>query len=1107
MRLLYHRIKPVVVFDGIMPEVKRRELQRRRDRREKLWRGTGENGEDADLALKRTAKKILVKQLKDWREKKLEAAAVKSNNKRSPSKRSSAKNGSGTAGGAFAAGFSTGEDEANVNTQSTQSDEVANNDDNVVNMESKGGSNNEDAISIKSSSEDEDSKPKAKAIHDINNNKNEDDAYESENDWGMSIAIQSSINDSTKLQKQQQIQYEDFSHQPVEAIASLPNETRSQWMESQYKAQRIQSRKECIGAAANPEDYSSTQLRNFLKGSRLNKKMGEIGKLAGKLGVDNDDDDNGFVNVEDVNNGNGDGGSHRRVLKRPNNKDDDDSDDDIFSNCESATTNKVSMKVLFGEDDDESGDDNGMEVEGGGFLVPNSDLETNQGKKAATAASNEIVIDDSSPEDDSSTQEANDVVAASNDDGVNSNEKEGGDAAINTFTSVAARSRLMALSSADQEWANWGEVVTRNNTSMEQYTKSTITKASDAAASSSESDSDEEPTFLPLQQHPKAHSSLVNSAARPVASSDKPISQTICLLDDDTDDDIEWEDGGQEENTSLNQSSSQLLCHQDDNEDEEDEDINWEDGGQNDEGDDEEDDIDVELADNKSRQFQSSTQALGNDDVVILNDKDSLRSNPKLLEEGESLNEASAEMEKVIDDTKSGVDAMDREKEAFDVDEAQEKSYQSDSSSNAFEIEDFNSDDPTTTALRHAQETASRLTDWAGRAVQRAIAAHIEEKGGSPPKKTTVKEKSQMVDLTADDDKEDEDGNASDVEETPVNKGTDAAENTKASSTGPHTTVDLFDTSLEGLNKVHHDIVEEEKLMERDMSTITDEMKLDILNLLQLCGIPWVESPSEAEAQCATLQELGLVDGIVTEDSDVFVFGGRKVYKNFFNEQKYVEAYFASDIKKELGLGRSQLVALAMLLGGDYTDGVKGVGIVNGMEILQSFAIEDGKEGIRDGLQRFREWLDGLDDPLAEEDESATFLSKVKLFHKKHQSARTRWIAPADFPSPAIIDGYMKPAVDSSAANFTWGKPDIEGLRQFCANSIGWEDEETDRVVQPVLKILESGSTQTRIESYFMKYDDNIKFAEVKSKRLKAVLDDVQTGEDAEGSNKRRRSD
>lgn len=231
------------------------------------------------------------------------------------------------------------------------------------------------------------------------------------------------------------------------------------------------------------------------------------------------------------------------------------------------------------------------------------------------------------------------------------------------------------------------------------------------------------------------------------------------------------------------------------------------------------------------------------------------------------------------------------------------------------------------------------------------------------------------------------------------------------------------------------------------------------------------------------------------------------ILQNFFNEQKYVEAYFAKDIQKDLALGRSQLVALAMLLGGDYTDGVKGVGIVNGMEILQSFTIEDGKEGVRDGLQRFREWLDGLDDPLAEEDESATFLSKAKRFHKKHQSACTRWIAPADFPSPAIIDGYMKPAVDSSTANFTWARPDLDGLRVFCANSIGWESEETDRVVQPVLKIIESGSKQARIESYFMKYDDNIKFAEVKSKRLKAVLDDIQIEGDIEGSNKRPRAD
>eukprot|EP00986_Skeletonema_menzelii_P014847 scaffold10411_cov135-Skeletonema_menzelii.AAC.1 len=1094
-----------------MPEVKRRELQRRKDRREKLWRGTaGENGEDADLALKRTAKKILVKQLKDWREKKLEKASVGGKGeKRSPSKRSSSvKNGTGSVGGAFAAGFTTGEEEADANIQSsTQSDEVANNDDSAVNTDSKGGNNNEDVISIKSSSgdEEEQSKPKANTIHE-NNNDNNDDAYESENDWEMSLAIQSSINDSIKHQKQQQIQYQDFSHQPVETIASLPSETRSQWMESQYKAQRIQSRKECIGAAANPEDYSSTQLRNFLKGSRLNQKMCEIGKLASKMGEDdnyNDDNgDNGFVDVEEMTNN---GGGNRRILKRPNNTD-DDSDDDILNN-ESAATNIVSMKVLFGDDDDDSEDEIGIEEEGGGFLLPNSEGEVNRGMKPATAPSDEIVIDDSSREDDSSTHEANDIVAVSNANAVDRNEKDC-EAEVTTLPSVAARSRLLDLSSADQEWANWGEEVdAQSSTSVEQSAELTMAKAPNANSSLHESDSDDEPSFLPPRQHPKALSSLSDAAARPIAPSSKHTSQAKALDEDEAEDDIDWEDGGevdqvdgQEENASLNKSSPPIHFQQDDNEDEEDEDIDWEDGGKDDQSGGEEDDIVVESKDNGAQQFQSKTQTHDNDDVAIFNEEDPLMNTPKvLLGDGESLNKDTFETETAIDDTKTRSDAVDREKTAFDGVDSD-----SDSGSDVFEMEDINSDDPTTTALRHAQETASRLTDWAGRAVQRAIAAHIEEKGGSPPKKLMGNENSQMVDLTADDGNKDEHENESDLEEIPANKIA-SVEDTKASSTG--TQADLFDTSLEGLNKVHHEIVEEEKLMERDMSTITDEMKLDILNLLQLCGIPWIESPSEAEAQCAKLEELGLVDGIVTEDSDVFVFGGQKVYRNFFNEQKYVEAYYAKDIQKDLALGRSQLVALAMLLGGDYSDGVKGVGIVNGMEILQSFAIEDGKEGVRDGLQRFREWLDGLEDPLADEGESATFLSKVQLFHKKHKSARTRWIAPADFPSNAILDGYMKPAVDGSTGNFTWGKPDIDGLRQFCANSIGWESEETDRVVQPVLKILESGSTQTRIESYFMKYDDNIKFAEVKSKRLKAVLDNIQTGDDVEGSNKRQRSD
>jgi len=195
-------------------------------------------------------------------------------------------------------------------------------------------------------------------------------------------------------------------------------------------------------------------------------------------------------------------------------------------------------------------------------------------------------------------------------------------------------------------------------------------------------------------------------------------------------------------------------------------------------------------------------------------------------------------------------------------------------------------------------------------------------------------------------------------------------------------------------------------------------------------------------------------------------------------------------------LERNHLVALAMLLGGDYTDGVKGVGIVNGMEVLQAF---DMSQGTKHGLKAFRKWLDGFDPKaaLSVDQEPEQEQTPEQKFHRQHRTARTRWSAPPNFPAENVLNAYLNPVVDTSRDPFSWGTPDTEGLLQFCSKSMGWQESETMGLLQPVLERLQQTSRQTRLDSYFMKYEDNIKFANIRSKRLKHVFESIQGTSDS----------
>ncbi|KAF4443882.1 DNA excision repair ERCC-5 [Fusarium acutatum] len=251
----------------------------------------------------------------------------------------------------------------------------------------------------------------------------------------------------------------------------------------------------------------------------------------------------------------------------------------------------------------------------------------------------------------------------------------------------------------------------------------------------------------------------------------------------------------------------------------------------------------------------------------------------------------------------------------------------------------------------------------------------------------------------------------------------------------------------------------QQKKDRRDADEVTQVMITECQALLRLFGIPYITAPMEAEAQCAELVRLGLVDGIVTDDSDTFLFGGTRVYKNMFNSNKFVECYLVGDIEKELSLSREQLISLAHLLGSDYTEGLPGVGPVTAVEILSEFP---GKSG----LENFREWWRSVQSQTHPKDADVS-----TPFRKKFRKSQgTKLFLPPGFPNPAVYDAYLHPEVDDSNENFQWGVPDVEGLRQFLMATIGWSKERTDEVLVPVIKDMnkrDREGTQSNITRFF----------------------------------------
>ena len=227
--------------------------------------------------------------------------------------------------------------------------------------------------------------------------------------------------------------------------------------------------------------------------------------------------------------------------------------------------------------------------------------------------------------------------------------------------------------------------------------------------------------------------------------------------------------------------------------------------------------------------------------------------------------------------------------------------------------------------------------------------------------------------------------------------------------------------------------------------------------LMRAFGVPYIVAPFEAESQCAQLEMAGQTAGTITDDSDIFLFGGNRVVRRACSRSKHAELYTAAGVRRVLGPGRTALVELAQLLGCDYAPGVTGIGVVRAMEILADF---EGATPLAD----FREWL-----LKAQSDDPTPPLPDESNIRRSLRSLSRPLVLPDGFPDARVRRAFLSPDVDAVPDDLlVWRPPDVEALEAITESHLGWSPEHTRRALQPVLdQLAAAAAAPPTIADYF----------------------------------------
>ena len=219
-------------------------------------------------------------------------------------------------------------------------------------------------------------------------------------------------------------------------------------------------------------------------------------------------------------------------------------------------------------------------------------------------------------------------------------------------------------------------------------------------------------------------------------------------------------------------------------------------------------------------------------------------------------------------------------------------------------------------------------------------------------------------------------------------------------------------------------------------SKLKDYMPEDSKRLLTELGVPWIQAPSEGEAQAAYLTRKGTADYCGSQDYDSLLFGATALVRNVTisgrrklpRKNVYVEVVpevmKLEHVLKDLEITREQLIDVAMLIGTDFNpDGVKGIGPKTALKLIkQHGSIEEALTEIED----------------------AEFPVEPK---------RIREI----FLNPKVTDNYK----------LEWTDPNAEGVVDFLCRERDFSEDRVRRALSKMTAGLKEAKSKRTLESWF----------------------------------------